>query len=239
MVIEDFSEVAKSPTPNPQPELAPLHLRVSPATNAAVIVAHPDDETLWAGGTILAHPGYNWFIAAMCRKNDPDRSPKFYLALQSYGATGDMADLDDGPEQIPLPNQDIQHTLLQMLPALTYDLVLTHAPGGEYTRHRRHEEVSQAVMDLWQTGVISTKELWLFAYEDDRGRQLPQPIQTAHHFEALPETIRKEKHRLITEVYGFGPESWEARAIPQNEAFWRFQSPSELQTWLDKSREDQ
>jgi len=24
--------------------------------NASVIVAHPDDETLWAGGTIMMHP---------------------------------------------------------------------------------------------------------------------------------------------------------------------------------------
>jgi LmbE family N-acetylglucosaminyl deacetylase len=24
--------------------------------NVAIIVAHPDDETLWAGGTILNHP---------------------------------------------------------------------------------------------------------------------------------------------------------------------------------------
>ena len=239
MLIEDLSDVAESPIPSPRPELAPLHLQVSPTASAAVIVAHPDDETLWAGGTILTHPGYNWFIAAMCRKNDPDRSQKFYLALRNYGGTGDMADLDDGPGQTPLPNQDVQHTLLQLLPALAYDLVLTHAPGGEYTRHRRHEEVSQAVIDLWQTGVISTKELWLFAYEDDHGRRLPQPIQSAHHFEALPESIRQEKYRLITEVYRFSPESWEARAMPQNEAFWRFESPSELQTWLDKSREDQ
>jgi LmbE family N-acetylglucosaminyl deacetylase len=239
MLIEDLSEVAESPTPSPQPELSPLHLQVSPAANAAVIVAHPDDETLWAGGTILTHPGYNWYIAAMCRKNDPDRSQKFYLALQSYGAAGDMADLDDGPGQIPLANEDVQHTLLQLLPALNYDLILTHAPGGEYTRHRRHEEVSQAVTVLWQTGVISTRELWLFAYEDDHGSRLPQPIQTAHHFEALPETLRQEKYRLITEVYGFSPESWEARATPQNEAFWRFQSPFELLNWLDKSREDQ
>ena len=238
MLIEDLSEVAESQTPSPQPELAPLHLQVSPAANAAVIVAHPDDETLWAGGMILTHPNHNWFIAAMCRKNDPDRSQKFFLALQSYAATGVMADLDDGPEQIPLPNEEVQHTLLQLLPALTYDLILTHAPGGEYTRHRRHEEVSQAVMVLWQTGVFSTRELWLFAYEDDYGRQLPKAIQTAHRFETLPEAIRQEKYRLITEVYGFNSESWEARAMPKNEAFWCFESPSALQAWLDETRED-
>lgn len=238
MLIEDISQLAESPTSSPQPELAPLRLQISPAANIAVIVAHPDDETLWAGGMLLTHPNDNLFIAAMCRKSDPDRSKKFSLVLQCYRAKGAMADLDDGPDQIRLPTADVQRTLLLLLPALSYDLILTHAPDGEYTRHIRHEEVSQAVISLWQAGAISTRALWLFAYEDDHGRRLPQAIETAHHFETLPEAIQQEKYRLITEVYGFNPESWEARATPTNEAFWCFESPAVLQAWLDERRED-
>ena len=69
---------------------------------AAVIVAHPDDETLWAGGTILTHPGINWVILTLCRKSDPDRAPRFFKAIEQFGAKGLMADLDDGPDQKPL-----------------------------------------------------------------------------------------------------------------------------------------
>jgi len=29
------------------------------AKTVAIIVAHPDDETLWAGGTILSHPFFD------------------------------------------------------------------------------------------------------------------------------------------------------------------------------------
>jgi LmbE family N-acetylglucosaminyl deacetylase len=219
-----------------QPELAPLRFRVLPSANAAVIVAHPDDETLWAGGMMLTHPGYNWFVTAVCRKSDPDRSVRFFKAMQSYGAKGILADLDDGPEQVPLSLTDIQQVILQLLPALAFDLVLTHAPGGEYTRHRRHEEVSQAVIGLWQAGAISTKELRLFAYEDDDGSRFPMAIEAAHHYNALPEAVRQEKYRLITEVYGFRPESWEAQGMPRSEAFWCFESPNALQAWLVESR---
>lgn len=239
MITNESEEVAEPLISSSKPGLDPLRVRVSPAVNAAVIVAHPDDETLWAGGLILAHPDYNWFIATICRKSDPDRSQKFFRVVESYGATGVMADLDDGPEQIPLFSKDIQQTLLQLVPPLAFDLVLTHAPGGEYTRHRRHEEVSRAVMVLWQAGAISSGELRLFAYDDDHGRRLPEAIETAHFYETLPETIRQEKYRLITEVYGFDPESWEARATPHSEAFWGFESPSALQEWLDDLREDQ
>ena len=65
---------------------------------AAVIVAHPDDETLWAGGTIISHPSWKWFIISLTRKSDADRSPKFFKALNILSASGTMGDLDDGPE---------------------------------------------------------------------------------------------------------------------------------------------
>ena len=41
----------------------------------ALIVAHPDDETLWAGGTILSHPAWDCFIVCLCRGSDPERAP--------------------------------------------------------------------------------------------------------------------------------------------------------------------
>ena len=68
---------------------------------AAVVVAHPDDETLWCGGYILAHPEYDWRIVTLCRASDPDRAPKFRRVLEQLGAVGDMADSDDGPDQVP------------------------------------------------------------------------------------------------------------------------------------------
>ena len=70
--------------------------------NIVVIVAHPDDETLWCGGTILLHPDCNWFVTCLCRKNDPDRALKFKKALIALNAKGIMGNLDDGAEQKPL-----------------------------------------------------------------------------------------------------------------------------------------
>ena len=51
-------------------------------SKCVVIVAHPDDETLWAGGTILMNPENQWTIITLCRRDDPDRNPKFYAALK-------------------------------------------------------------------------------------------------------------------------------------------------------------
>lgn len=219
--------------PGTLPEPAVMKGVSDPVPNAAVIVAHPDDEALWCGGLILTHPGYNWFIAALCRKSDPDRSAKFFRALQIYGARGAIADIEDGPEQNSLPQTELRQEVLEILPVVTYELILTHAPNGEYIRHRRHEEVSLAVTSLWSGGAISAHELRLFAYQEN-GQLIPQAIETAHQYNPLPETIWQEKHRLITEIYGFSPDSWEARVTPKAEAFWRFQSPLALQDWMRK-----
>jgi len=84
--------------------------------SAAVIVAHPDDETLWAGGTILSHPSWNWFIVCLCRKSDTERAAKFYKALKILKAEGIMGDLDDGPDQKPLDEKEIERAVMQLLP---------------------------------------------------------------------------------------------------------------------------
>lgn len=230
-----MSILAEPLSPSLQIEPDPIQIPMAPTQHAAVIVAHPDDETLWSGGTILTHPNYQWFVTALCRKSDPDRSKKFFQALHRYDATGAMADLDDGVDQIPLPNKNVQKTILELLPEVSYDLILTHAPNGEYTTHRRHEEVSKAVIDLWLAGTISSKELWMFAYSDDHGQHLPKPIETAHRYETYPEAILQEKYRIITKVYGFDPGSWEVRAIPQSEAFWSFENPAALISWLARN----
>jgi len=50
--------------------------------SVALIVAHPDDETLWAGGTILSHPAWTFLIVFLSRKSDTDRAPKFYNSMK-------------------------------------------------------------------------------------------------------------------------------------------------------------
>jgi LmbE family N-acetylglucosaminyl deacetylase len=200
----------------------------------AVIVAHPDDETLWAGGTILRHPAWSWFIATLCRASDGDRAPKFFHALKTFGANGKMSDLDDGPEQKPLAENEIQKTILELLPPEHFDLIISHNPAGEYTRHLRHEEIGKAVITLWHLGKISTSELWTFAYQD-RGKQyLPRPIKTAHIFRSLPEKIWQKKYSIITSIYGFEKNGFEAETTPRAEAFWKFTNSLDAQQWLDK-----
>ena len=199
----------------------------------AIIVAHPDDETLWAGGTILSHPSWKWFIACLCRGSDNDRAPKFLKTLQVLGSDGIIGDLDDGPEQKPLDKNEIEHTILQLLPSRHFNLIISHNPGGEYTRHIRHEETSKAVIKLWKAGRISANELWTFAYEDGNKKYYPRPIKTGTVCQELTKQIWKKKYGIITGIYGFEKNSFEAETTPRTETFWQFTNPLDAKKWLN------
>lgn len=207
--------------------------------NVAVVVAHPDDETLWAGGTIITHGEWKVYIASLCRGDDKDRAPRFFRVLHELGAEGNMGNMDDSPVLLPLAEAEIKEYIIDLLPAVTFNLIITHHPRGEYTRHVRHEEISQAVIQLWQEGRIDTSELWCFAYEDGAGQYYPRPVLTADVIHPLDKEIWLDKYRLVTEVYGFENSSWEARTTPQTEAFWQFTNPKEAAIWLSNIKNNE
>jgi LmbE family N-acetylglucosaminyl deacetylase len=202
----------------------------------AIIVAHPDDEVLWAGGTILAQPQWQCFIACLCRKSDPDRAPKFHKALAVFHAKGAMGDLDDGPAQTPQDKQEITRILLELLPNINYDLIITHNPTGEYTRHLRHEEIGTTVLNLWYEDKLSSKEIWIFAYEDGNRMYFPQALKATDLHVDVPADLWNKKYELITKVYGFEPDSWEAKATPKAEAFWKFSHKKEALKWIERNQ---
>lgn len=202
----------------------------------AIIVAHPDDETLWAGGTILSHPFWDCFIITLCRASDRDRAPRFFQALKVLGSRGIMSDLDDSPELEPLDENEVQEKILELLPVQHFDIIISHNPAGEYTRHIRHEEIGVAVIKLWLAGRVSAHELWAFAYEDGGKQYLPKPVKTATIYHVLSKRTWQRKYKIITETYGFKEKSFEAESTPRAESFWQMVNPSEAEQLLTYGR---
>jgi len=194
--------------------------------NALVIVSHPDDETIWMGGTILNHPDWNWTIISLCRKNDTDRAPKFQRvckALNHY-STPIISDLDDENLQ-PLSIVEVKRKILYLTPKKIYDVIYTHGKNGEYGQIR-HKETQDAVVQLVDEKYIDCGELKFFSYIKSTLRPPVNPELYIHvanpianEYIKISSEIFKRKQSLVKDMYGFDERGFEVMCSGQSEAF--------------------
>ena len=142
--------------------------------------------------------------------------------IENIKGEGHHGQSDDEAEQTPVNNADIQQMIRDLLPKTDFDLIITHNLAGEYTKHLRHEEVSKAVMHLWRDDKIKAETLWAFAYEDGTKAYFPKAVEQAHLYNVLTKPVWLKKYDLITKIYGFKKDTWEAHTTPKAEAFWVF-----------------
>lgn len=122
----------------------------SKKTDALIVVAHPDDETLFFGGLIQAKP-YRWHVVCVTDGNGDgrgeQRSFEYITACKKLGVTH--------PIQLKFPDKfgdrldvkEIQNQLRGLdFPKFKY--IFTHGVLGEY-QHRHHQDVSYAVHELF------------------------------------------------------------------------------------------
>ncbi len=185
-----------------------------------VIVAHPDDETIWCGGLILAHPDWDWTVISLCRADDPDRRPKFMQACQRLNAMGRISDLDDGnPLADIMPQREIGRRLAQWTENGEWDLILTHGWNGEYG-HERHMETHLVVAEMVRRDDLWCRELWTFAYTDGNGAACT-PLADADIEIPLSRDLLATKQDIVRTTYGYGPDSFEVRSCCSPETFTR------------------
>lgn len=127
---------------------APADLCDADAWRVAVF-AHPDDETLWAGGLMQRYPGeYGWtVICCSIPVRDPIRAYRFYDACSILGATGRV---------MPYPERrNEKHEHLTLLPDLRgAGVILTHGRAGEYG-HPAHVELHHHLAKCYGPKVLA------------------------------------------------------------------------------------
>ena len=183
-----------------------------------VVVAHPDDETIWMGGTILKFPNVRWTIFSLCRSSDADRAPKFKRVCEHYGVRSIISDLEDeGVMTIEESVPAIEKYILAKLPERQFDYVFTHGSNGEYG-HPRHIGVHRAMKELAQEQQLSFLKLLFFAYEADAKKKMHNH-KASNFVVLLGDEELSKKSKMITELYGFQGDSFEAVSCLPSETF--------------------
>ena len=181
-----------------------------------VIVAHPDDETIWMGGTLLKNKNkWDTTIICLCRKNDKDRAPKFKKVCKILKAKSHISDLEDERPN-KLSQKEIINKIKKFKPNKNYDYIFTHGTNGEYG-HIRHKEVHNSVDKMIKNKQLFCNKLFFFSYT--MKDEICRADKNADKFIKLNDDFLTEKKYLIRNVYGFDRGSFEEKSSRKIEAF--------------------
>ncbi len=165
-------------------------MRQTKVRNNLVVVAHPDDETIFFGATILSRPKENWTVICVTDGNaDGDhrrRKKQLARACKSLGVKsfkmydfpdkfGSRLDVDGLVERLSNEQKLFGD----------FDSIYTHGALGEYG-HRHHQDVCYACYQ-----VFSEKKIHTVSYNS-----LPEKSVVAS------KKIFAKKAEILTEIYG-------------------------------------
>lgn len=128
-----------------------------PAADKLMIVAHPDDESIFGGGALIQEPG--WKVICLTNGNNKTRSREFRSAMMFVNAECEIWDFPDEYDG-EFDEEEVKDALRDHLDSGQFHKVVTHNLHGEYG-HSQHRSLSRILHSM------KLDHLYVFETEDD------------------------------------------------------------------------
>ena len=156
-----------------------------------MIVAHPDDETIWGGGHLLQD---DYLVICLTNGNNQIRAKEFEKVMDQSHNTGIILDYPDKTngkrDNWKTVYHEIEADLNYILANHSFSTIVTHNPRGEYG-HEHHKMTSTIVANIVKNLKI-TNNLSYFG----RYYKKSNPILPMKH--TYDDNLLTQKNQLIS-----------------------------------------
>lgn len=126
-----------------------------------MIVAHPDDETIWGGMHLLQD---KYLVICLTNGDNPIRAQEFYEVMDKTPGEGVILDFPDKShgkrDDWKSSYQKIEDDLNYLLSKQSFKMIVTHNPKGEYGH--QHHKMTSAITTSIVKDLNLTNNLYYF-----------------------------------------------------------------------------
>lgn len=185
---------------------------------AIAIVAHPDDEMIFMGGTIMKNPQVDWTVFSLCRASDKDREPKFWRVCKRNKVKGIITDLEDeGKMSVEKSIPVIEKLLKENLHNKKFDYIFTHGANGDYG-HKRHIGVHRAVKKLIAAKFLKPESVFYFNYKKTGRKKIEAKSGSNCQLKFSKDELQTKKE-IVGYMYGYAMDGIDVGFCTNPEAF--------------------
>lgn len=156
-----------------------------------MIVAHPDDETIWGGMHLIKD---KYLVICLTNGNNKTRAQEFNDVIKQTDDLGIILDYPDKTngkrDNWSNSQKNIKNDLNYLLQKQSFSKIVTHNPSGEYG-HQHHKMTSSIVTDIAKT-LNKTDCLYYF------GKYYKKTSPMLSMKPTFNEELLKQKNQLIS-----------------------------------------